>query len=58
MKDLETLQRIEGLVSQCYLESFKQSIQDITDELENEGFELSDVQMYLHNELYKLLGDQ
>ena len=53
-----TIERIEGLIDQKELQRFKESIQAIADDLENEMFELSDVKAYLQMELNELLGDQ
>jgi hypothetical protein len=54
----ETIERIEGLIDQKELQRFKESIQYIAGDLEDEGFELSDVKAYLQMELNELLGDQ
>jgi hypothetical protein len=56
--NLETIERIEGLINLKELMRFKESIQSITDGLEEEGFELQDVKKYLQMELNELLGDQ
>jgi hypothetical protein len=53
-----TIERIEGLIDQKELQRFKESIQYIAGDLEDEGFELSDVKKYLQMELNELLGDQ
>jgi uncharacterized protein (UPF0335 family) len=53
-----TIERIEGLIDQKELQRFKESIQYITGDLEDEGFELQDVKKYLQMELNELLGDQ
>ena len=54
----ETIERIEGLIDQKELQRFKESIQYIAGDLEDEGFELQDVKKYLQMELNELLGDQ
>jgi hypothetical protein len=56
--DYETLERLEGLINLKELQRFKESIQSIADDLEEEMFELSDVKAYLHLVLNELLGDQ
>jgi hypothetical protein len=53
-----TIERIEGLIDQKELQRFKESIQYIAGDLEDEGFELSDIKKYLQMELNELLGDQ
>jgi len=50
----ETIERIEGLIDQKELQRFKESIQSITDSLESEGFELSDISAYLKMDLNEL----
>ena len=54
---VENLDRIEQVINHLDLLKFRESIQDITDALEEDGFELSDIQQFLHRELYKILGD-
>ena len=56
--DYETLERLEGLINLKELQRFKESIQSIADDLEEEMFELSDVKAYLQLVLNELLGDQ
>jgi hypothetical protein len=56
--DYEVLERIEGLVNQRDLELFKNALENITNELEQEGFELSDVKAYFQLILNEYLGDQ
>ena len=56
--DYETIKMIEGLINLKELQRFKDSIQSIADDLEEEMFELSDVKAYLQMELNELLGDQ
>jgi hypothetical protein len=56
--DYETIKMIEGLINLKELQRFKESIQAIADDLEEEMFELSDVKAYLQMELNELLGDQ
>ena len=52
----EMIERIEGLIDQKELQRFRESIQSITDSLEDEGFELSDISAYLKMDLNELLG--
>lgn len=54
----ETLERIEGLINQRDLELFKNSLENITNDLEEEGFELSDIKTYFKSILNEILGDQ
>jgi len=54
---MTNLDRIGQVINHLDLEKFRESIQDITDALEEDGFELSDVQQFLHGELYEILGD-
>ena len=56
--DLEVLERIEGLVDQRDLELFRNSLENITNDLEEEGFHLSDVKAYFQLILDEYLGDQ
>ena len=56
--DYEVLERIEGLVDLRELNSFKESIQAIVDDLEDEGFSFSEIRAYIQLELNELLGDQ
>jgi len=52
----ETLERMEGLINRRDLELFKNSLENITNELEQEGFELSDIKAYIQRELDEILG--
>ena len=52
----ETLERIDGLVNRKDLELFKNALENITNELELEGFELPDVKAYIQRELDEILG--
>ena len=54
----ETIERIEGLVNQRDLELFKNALENITNDLEQEGFELSDIKAYFQLILDEVLGDQ
>ena len=56
--DYDTLTMIEGLVNQRDLELFKNALENITNELEQEDFELSDVKAYFQLILNEYLGDQ
>jgi hypothetical protein len=56
--DIEVIERIDQLINLKELERFKESIQNITDDLEEEMFELSDVKAYLQLVLNEILGDQ
>jgi hypothetical protein len=49
--------RIEGLIKRKDLEIFKETVLDITDHLELEGFELQDIKEYLIRELNEMLGE-
>jgi len=53
----ETIERIDGLINQRDLELFKNALENITNDLEMEGFELSDVKAYLQMELNEYLGN-
>ena len=54
---MTSLDRMEQSINRFDLEKFRENIQDIADALEEDGFELSDVQQVLHRELYEILGD-
>ena len=54
--DLEVLERLEGLVDQRDLELFRNSLENITNELEEEGFHLGDVKSYFQLILDEYLG--
>ena len=56
--DYETGKRIEGLINNNDFRLFKNSLENIVNDLELEGFELSDVRLFLLRELNELLGDQ
>jgi len=56
--DYDTLIMIEGLVNLRDLDLFKNALENITNELEQEGFELSDVKAYFQLILNEILGDQ
>ena len=56
--DYEVLERIEGLVNQRDLELFKNALENITNDLEEEMFHLSDVKAYFQLILNEYLGDQ
>jgi hypothetical protein len=48
--------RIEGLIKIVDLIKFQETVVDIADHLEFEGFELQDVKEYLIRELDEMLG--
>jgi ribosomal protein S18 len=52
----EALERMDGLINRRDLELFKNSLENITNELEQEGFELSDIKAYIQRELDEILG--
>jgi hypothetical protein len=52
----EALERIDGLVNRRDLELFKNALENITNELELEGFDLSDIKSYIQRELDEVLG--
>ena len=54
----ETIERIEGLIDLRDLDLFKNALENITNDLEQEGFELSDVNAYFKLILNEILGDQ
>jgi hypothetical protein len=56
--DYETGKHIEGLINNNDFRLFKNSLENIVNDLELEGFELSDVRLFLLRELNELLGDQ
>jgi hypothetical protein len=56
--DYDTLVMIEGLVNQRDLELFKNALENITNDLEEEMFHLSDVKAYFQLILNEYLGDQ
>jgi hypothetical protein len=53
----ETIERIDGLINQRDLELFKNALENITNDLEMEGFELNDIKAYLQMELNEYLGN-
>jgi len=53
----ETIERIEGLIDLGDLGLFKNALENITNDLEMEGFELSDIRKYLQMELTEFLGE-
>ena len=53
----ETIERISELIVLNELERFKVSIRYIADDLQKEGFELSDIRKYLQMELTEFLGE-
>jgi hypothetical protein len=55
--DYDTLAMIEGLVNLRDLDLFKNALENITNELEQEGFELSDIKAYFQLMLNEYLGD-
>jgi hypothetical protein len=52
----EALERIDGLVNRRDLELFKNTLENITNELELEGFDLPDIKSYIQRELDEVLG--
>jgi hypothetical protein len=56
--DYDTLVMIEGLIDLRDLDLFKNALENITNDLEMEGFELSDVKAYFQLILNEILGDQ
>ena len=54
----ETIERIEGLINLRDLDLFKNALENITNDLEQDGFELSDVKAYFKLVLNEILGDQ
>lgn len=58
MINYSTAERIDGLINQNDLKSFKQAIENIANDLEEDGFSLSDVKAYLQRELDEILGNQ
>ena len=54
--DVELLDRIEGLVIIKELEKFKESLQVMTDDLEEEGFEYNEIKQYFQTILDEMLG--
>jgi hypothetical protein len=56
--DIEIIERIDQLINQRDLELFKNALENITNDLEEEMFELSDVKAYFQLILNEYLGDQ
>jgi hypothetical protein len=56
--DYDTLVMIEGLIDLRDLDLFKNALENITNDLEMEGFELSDVKAYFQLILNEILGEQ
>ena len=54
----EMIERIEGLINLRDLDLFKNALENITNDLEQDGFELSDVKAYFKLVLNEILGDQ
>jgi hypothetical protein len=54
----EMIERIEGLINLRDLDLFKNSLENITNDLEMEDFHLSDVKAYFQLILNEILGDQ
>ncbi len=54
----EMIERIEGLINLRDLELFKNSLENIVNDLEMEDFHLSDVKAYFQLILNEILGDQ
>jgi hypothetical protein len=52
----EVLERIDGLINRRDLELFKNALENITNDLEQEGFELPDIKAYIQRELDEVLG--
>jgi len=53
----ETIERIDGLINQRDLELFKSALENITNDLEMEDFELSDIRAYFQLILNEYLGN-
>ena len=49
--------RIEGLIKVNDLSTFQETVLDISNHLEFEGFELQDIKEYLIRELNTMLGE-
>ena len=54
--NIEVLERIEGLVLISELERFKESLQVMTDDLLEEGFEYKEIKAYFQLILDETLG--
>ena len=55
--DADQLDRMEGLVNQLDLRSFRESVESISYELEEEGFENWEIKAYLQLFLDEYLGN-
>ena len=55
--DADQLDRMEGLVNQIDLRSFRESVESISYELDNEGFENWEIKAYLQLFLNEYLGE-
>ena len=55
---IEIIERIDELVNQRDLELFKNALENITNDLEEEMFELNDIKAYFQLILNEILGDQ
>jgi hypothetical protein len=55
---IEIIERIDELVNQRDLELFKNALENITNDLEEEMFELNDIKAYFQLILNEYLGDQ
>lgn len=56
MKYLQILDRVEGLVLIKELEKFKESLQVMTDDLVDQGFDYDDIKVYFKSVLDEVLG--
>ena len=56
--DIEVLERIEGLIFIEELANFRESLQVLTDDLLEEGFEYKEIKAYFQLVLNEILGDQ
>ncbi len=54
---IEVIERIDQLINQRDLELFKNALENITNDLEEEMFELSDIKAYFNEILDEYLGD-
>jgi hypothetical protein len=55
--DADQLDRMDGLVNQIDLRSFRESVESISYELDNEGFENWEIKAYLQLFLDEYLGE-
>lgn len=55
--DIEVIERIDQLINQRDLELFKNALENIVNDLEEEMFELNDIKAYFHLMLNEYLGD-